>query len=96
MQQLLSVGIQHGYSAGVRKQINALQKQFHDSADILAGTGADITNEKDLRLAVLKRCPYYFDLKDVMIDRPSVRPKITSDDLDTVDMETSSEAGYIL
>ncbi|KAG3081906.1 hypothetical protein PC116_g13606 [Phytophthora cactorum] len=48
VQQLLSVGIEHRDSAGVLEKINTLEKQFRMAEDFLAGTGAGITDEKDL------------------------------------------------
>ncbi|KAG7391386.1 hypothetical protein PHYPSEUDO_004921 [Phytophthora pseudosyringae] len=47
-----------------------------------AQTGSGITSESTLRGEILKRCPYYYKLADVFESRPSVRPRVTSDDID--------------
>ncbi|EGZ10899.1 hypothetical protein PHYSODRAFT_317903 [Phytophthora sojae] len=79
-----------------REKINTLEKQYREAQDFLAATGAGITDEKDLRAIVQKRCPYYYELHDVMINRPSSRPKITSDDLDAEATAEHGEGGAIV
>ena len=32
---------------------------------------------------MLRKCPWYFDLLDIFQDRASVKPKMTSDELDS-------------
>ncbi|POM78164.1 Hypothetical protein PHPALM_4338 [Phytophthora palmivora] len=80
--RLEAVGIKHRDSSGVREKINTLEKQFHEAEDFRLGTGAGITDEKDLRSVLLKRSPHYYDLHDVMLNKPSARAKFTSDDQD--------------
>lgn len=52
---------------------------------ILTGTGAAGLKEQDngtFEEACRKKCPYYFDLFDIMAERSSIRPIMTSDDMD--------------
>lgn len=90
--RLKAVGIEHRDSAGVREKINTLEKQFREAEDLRLGTRADITDEKDLRSALLKRSPHYYYLHDVMLDRPSARAKFTSDDQDLAAKEAVRSA----
>ncbi|KAG7385970.1 hypothetical protein PHYBOEH_008854 [Phytophthora boehmeriae] len=94
--RLVAVGIKHRDSTGVREKINTLEKQFREAEDFRLGTGAGITDEKDLRSALLKRSPHYYDLHDVMVDRPSARAKFTSDDQDTAEEEVRSASLSVL
>ncbi|KAF4044624.1 hypothetical protein GN244_ATG03030 [Phytophthora infestans] len=90
--QLKAVGIEHRDSPGVREKINSLEKQWRQAEDFRLPTGAGITDEKSLRDALLKRCPHYYDLHDVIMDRPSARAKVTSDDQDAAEEELLSLA----
>ncbi|ETL81575.1 hypothetical protein L917_18111 [Phytophthora nicotianae] len=71
----------HRDTAGVREKINQLETGFRKVEDFLACTGQGITNETSLRAEILRRCAYYYELKDVMTDRPSARPEMTSDEI---------------
>ncbi|KAF4027859.1 hypothetical protein GN244_ATG20499 [Phytophthora infestans] len=69
----------------IAHRLEAADITRRDSAgaeDFLAATVAGISDDKDLRAATLKRCPHYYELHDVMINRPSCRPRVTSDDID--------------
>ncbi|KAG6966917.1 hypothetical protein JG687_00004582, partial [Phytophthora cactorum] len=66
-------------------KISQLEQSFRDAVDFLNDTGAGITNESSLQQAIEKRCPHYSILKDVLGDRPSTRPLVTSDDLALLD-----------
>ncbi|KAE9009633.1 hypothetical protein PR002_g15563 [Phytophthora rubi] len=80
--KLVAAGIKHRDCAGVREKIDLLENQYREAENILAGTGVGVTDEAELRSAILKRCPPYYDLHDVMVDWPSARPHITSDSID--------------
>ncbi|KAG7386144.1 hypothetical protein PHYPSEUDO_000576 [Phytophthora pseudosyringae] len=74
--------ITHSTTGEVREKINTIEKQFREAVDFQAQTGSGITSESTLRGEILKRCPYYYKLADVFESRPSIRPRVTSDDID--------------
>ncbi|KAF4034994.1 hypothetical protein GN244_ATG13010 [Phytophthora infestans] len=94
--QLKAVGIEHRDSPGVRENINSLEKQWRQAEDFRLATVAGITDGKSLRDALLKRCPHYDDLHDVMMDRPSARTKVTFDDQDAAEGELLSTCLSVL
>lgn len=62
---------------------------FKEATDWLANTGQGVTDEASIKEAVLKRCPFYYELAPVMTERASTRPILTSED---VDKDSSSES----
>ena len=56
------------------RKIGWLETQLKIAHEFLQGTGAGITDEKDLTECILKRCRYYYKLEDVMLSRASIQP----------------------
>ncbi|ETL91413.1 hypothetical protein L917_10037, partial [Phytophthora nicotianae] len=77
-------GLSVGKPADVRDKIQKLELKYRTAVDWLANTGQGVTDETSIRSALVKRCPYYYELSPVMDDRQSTRPSQTTDDLDEI------------
>jgi hypothetical protein len=65
----------------VQSKIQHIEKTFKEAytfATSETGAGLKETDEGTFHDAVKKKCPYYFDLLDIMSDRASSKPKATS------------------
>jgi hypothetical protein len=68
----------------VENKIQHIEKQFkaaHDWANTVTGAGLEVNDRGSFDDAMKQKCPQYFDLLDVMIERSSVKPKATNADL---------------
>lgn len=67
-------------------KIDHIQKCFksaHDWRFTVTGAGLQETDRGNFEDAILKRCPWYFDLTDIMADRASAKPVLTTLELDS-------------
>jgi hypothetical protein len=82
-------------SKNVMSKIQHIEKSFKEAhVFVTSETGASIkeTDEGTFKEAVKKKCPYYYDLVDIMSNRASAKPKVTSyDEEEYSDREDASD-----
>lgn len=67
----------------IKNKIQNLEDAFKHAHDWAGQTGAGVKEDdpRQFKEYILKKCPHYFDLLDVMQDRSTCRPQLTSDAL---------------
>ena len=77
LRQFERAGIENKRTAkDVVSKISGIERQFKAASDWLNNTGAGVTCEGTLQAAVKKRCPFYYELVDVMGDRATTWPRV--------------------
>ena len=81
----------------VSNKIGSLERQFREASDWAnnTGQGVEVTGEQ-FEDAVKKRCPLYYQLEDIMGDRPNAQPLATNEDeLDmTTDLDNNNNYSF--
>jgi hypothetical protein len=66
-------------------------RSAHDFAHTETGAGLQKEDEGSFRDAVLKKCPWYYDLLEIFQDRASARPILTNIDMDNGSWDVEEE-----
>jgi hypothetical protein len=79
----------------VMSKIDYLEKSFkvaHNFSTSETGTGIEKDNGLEtFKQAVLKKCPYYYELTAIMADRSATQPRLTNLDPGDLDVSTSED-----
>jgi hypothetical protein len=78
-------GLTHRDKSTVGAKITAIEGQFRKAMEWLANTGQGLKDDGDhasIKKYIQKICPYYEELNEIMMDKPSIHAKITSDNLE--------------
>jgi hypothetical protein len=79
-------GLTHRDKGTVGAKITAIEGQFRKAMEWLANTGQGLQDDGDeasIKKYLNKICPYYEDLGEIMMDKPSIYANITSDNLES-------------
>jgi hypothetical protein len=79
-------GLTHRDKNTVGAKITAIEGQFRKAKEWLANTGQGLQDDGDedsIKKYVNKICPYFEELGDIMMDKPSIYANITSDSLES-------------
>ena len=92
-QKMKEAGIRKFRSAkAIKNKIMNLEDSFKSAHDWAGQTGAGLkeSDPGQFNQYIQKLCPHYFDLLEIMQDRATSRPQMTSDDLcvDSEDEDT--------
>jgi hypothetical protein len=72
----------------VKTRIEALEQSFKAAYDFMhtaTGEGLMESDPPGFRRKVLKMCPQYYELEEIMSNRSKIEPKATSDDINLSD-----------
>ncbi|RHY69554.1 hypothetical protein DYB38_007956 [Aphanomyces astaci] len=81
VERLKTNGIHHRTTKDVVQKIGDIERSYRSACDWLANTGQGIVDEDSIQKEVQRLCPYYYVLDEVMRDRASTAPLVTSDNL---------------
>ncbi|ETV63702.1 hypothetical protein H257_19365 [Aphanomyces astaci] len=81
VERLANNGIHHRTTKDVVQKIGDVERSYRTACDWLANTGQGIVDEDSIRKEVQRLCPYYYSLDEVMRDRASTAPIVTSENM---------------
>lgn len=82
----------------IKCKISNLETSFKQAHDWVHGTGAGVRENEPTAFNdyVKQLCPYYFDLLEVMQDRATARPQLTSDAINSEDEGPNSATPEVI
>ncbi|KAG9399996.1 hypothetical protein AC1031_010916 [Aphanomyces cochlioides] len=89
-QLMIDNGIRHRKAKDIIQKISVIESSYRDARDWLENTGQGVVDEDSIRKEITRRCTYFYELDDVMRDRPSSQALTTSDDVDINNDESSN------
>ncbi|KAH9104134.1 hypothetical protein LEN26_001013 [Aphanomyces euteiches] len=90
--QMIEQGIHHRKAKDIIQKISVIEASYRDARDWLENTGQGVEDEASITKEIKRRCQYFYELDEVMRDRPSSQALATSDDIENIEDGPSSDA----
>ncbi|KAG9410818.1 hypothetical protein AC1031_018842 [Aphanomyces cochlioides] len=79
---MIQNGIHNRNPKDVLAKISSIESSYREAREWREHTGQGIEDEDSIKNELKRRCPYFFELDEVMRDRASTQPLVTSEQLD--------------
>ncbi|KAG9398320.1 hypothetical protein AC1031_014660 [Aphanomyces cochlioides] len=79
---MIKNGINNRNAKDIIAKISSIESSYREAREWREHTGQGIDDEDSINKEIKRRCPYFFEMDDVMRDRASTQPLATSEQLD--------------